>query len=419
MKSCVFVLPSGFMVGGVTTWSIKMAKYLTKDGLSTTLIRHTDNLSTINDAFLAELVGIKVLNCPGKPPCFSSADELMTYIPTYQSALPGTLIPNITFDTYAACALLAQTEADNMRMIGIGHSDDDGFYTLLQYYEPIIHVFLAVSEDIAIKLRRLIPHRKDDIVVRACGVDVAPHLVRDYSRSQEPIQLLYGGRIVNNQKRVYDLIFLAKALEQKNVNFHLTIAGSGNEEAWLRQQFDSHGFSNSPKITFAGSVPYDQMPDRWKASDICVMVSDFEGTSVSMLEAMAQGCVPVVTRVSGTAQVIREGINGFTVPVGNMEQMAARIQMLDSDRNQLQQAGINAHQTVLKEFSFDQYLRWFRDLNEQVWKQSARPWPVERPVIPVKQPTSLYRRASKKSRKVLLWANYLITRKLRLPLSSL
>ncbi|MGC8712881.1 MAG: hypothetical protein ACP5RH_10860, partial [Leptodesmis sp.] len=95
MNSYVFILPTGFMVGGVTTWSIKIAKYLTQCGLSTTLIRHTDDISTVDDAFLAELEGVKVLECPGKPPCFSSVDDLMAYLPTYHSALPGTLIPNI------------------------------------------------------------------------------------------------------------------------------------------------------------------------------------------------------------------------------------------------------------------------------------------------------------------------------------
>jgi hypothetical protein len=54
INSCVFILPVGFKLGGVTTWSIKMAKYLTTDGLLITLIRHTDNISTVNSSFFLE-----------------------------------------------------------------------------------------------------------------------------------------------------------------------------------------------------------------------------------------------------------------------------------------------------------------------------------------------------------------------------
>jgi len=60
--------------------------------------------------------------------------------------------------------------------------------------------------------------------------------------------------------------------------------------------------------------PY-QVQKLWQTADVCVLVSEYEGTSVSMLEAMAAGCVPVVTKVSGTADVIQPGINGFTGPV--------------------------------------------------------------------------------------------------------
>jgi len=401
MNKCIFILPQGLMLGGVSTWSIKMARCLTEHGLSSIVIRHADDIAAVDDSFVPELQTIKVVKCPGKSPWLSSVEDLVLYLPTYHSALPGTFVPNLTFDTYATCALLTLTESCHMRVIGFGHSDEDFFYELLQYYEPIIHIFVAVSEDIAIKLKNLIPHRKDDVVIRPCGVDISTQLVRDYSLLSEPIQLMYGGRIVNKQKRVYDLLLLVKMLEKKEVSFHLKIVGSGNDEAWLRKQFDVQCPSSTHKITFEGVVPHNQMPNHWKAADICVMVSDFEGTSVSMLEAMAQGCVPVVTSVSGIAKVIEDGANGFTVPIGDMEKMADLIQMLASDRNKLKQVGMKAHQTVLHEFSFDEYLKWFLNLNEQVWRKSARPWPTERSLLPVKSPPSLYERALKKARKML------------------
>src|SRR5690606_40887156 len=58
-------------------------------------------------------------------------------------------------------------------------------------------------------------------------------------------------------------------------------------------------------------------------SDVFIQCSDFEGTSNSMLESMAQGTIPVVTQTeSGLAGIITPGANGFLVQVGDMEAMA-------------------------------------------------------------------------------------------------
>lgn len=44
----------------------------------------------------------------------------------------------------------------------------------------------------------------------------------------------------------------------------------------------------------------------WKGQDVFVNVSEYEGTSLSMLEAMGYGCVPVVTDVSGAREFIAQ-----------------------------------------------------------------------------------------------------------------
>ena len=53
-----------------------------------------------------------------------------------------------------------------------------------------------------------------------------------------------------------------------------------------------------------------------------------------------------MTRVSGTAGVIDHGVNGFTVPVGNIEEMASVIQGLDRERSLLYRVGASAHATT-------------------------------------------------------------------------
>lgn len=393
MKRNIFVLPLGFSLGGVTTWSAKMSKQIINHELPTTLIRHTEPKNGYIDESL--LAGLQVVSCPGKTAWFVGIDDLISYTPTYFNTLPGTIVPNFSYDTYATCALLSLTESQNMRVIGFAHSDEEMYYEVLQHYEPIIHIFVAVSEEIAAKLKNLMPHREPDIVTRCYPVDVPSKLVRKYSISSAPIRLMYGGRIENKQKCVYDLVNLAKILEEIKVNFHLSIVGGGSEENWLREKFSSLYTSSAfQRVTFEGNVPHNQMSDYWRAADICILVSDFEGTSISMLEAMSQGCVPVVTNISGTNSMICHGRNGFTVPIGDMEKMAHLIKSLSQDRNQLQQIGTQAYHTILsnENLSWDNYVNWFLQVNELVWEKPPRPWLSDRlliPVIPEKRPQDL------------------------------
>jgi glycosyltransferase involved in cell wall biosynthesis len=386
-QKCIFVLPWGFALGGVSTWSSKMTKQIISHDSNAILIRHTEREDTpIDDSLMSETL---VVRCPGKSAWFVEIEDLISYIPTYYGALPGTFIPNYSFDTYATCALLSLTESRNMRVIGFAHSDEDIYYEVLQHYEPIIHIFVAVSKEIASKLKVLMPHRKHDIVTRCYPIDIPQKLDRNYSLSSAPIRLMYGGRLENYQKRVYDLVNLVKFLEQDSVDFHLSIVGSGTEENYLRKEFaslyNSSNFQN--RVTFEGNVPHHQMQDYWKSSDICILVSDFEGTSISMLEAMSQGCIPIVTDVSGTNAIICDGVNGFTVPIGDMNKMAHIIKSLSQCRDQLQKIGTESYHTVLsnENFSFESYVKWFLQMNELVWDSPPRQWSIDRLLLPSKQ----------------------------------
>ena len=104
----------------------------------------------------------------------------------------------------------------------------------------------------------------------------------------------------------------------------------------------------------------------WHSHDIFLQVSDFEGTSVSMLEAMAQGAVPVVTAASsGIAGVIKHQDNGFVVPVGDMTAMANVIAQLAGDEASLAVAGRAAHRTA-QAYSMDLYVEKFERILDQV-----------------------------------------------------
>lgn len=372
-KRIVFVLPSGMNVGGVNTWSIEMAKELNLLNRPTAFIRYPDIDIKINPALP---FNSKIVDCHCDP--FPQAHTLLNSLASYREMLPSIFIPNYHATPYAACACLSIHDPEKMRVIGLCHADQIYYYALLVYYEPIIHRFIAVSHEIEIKLKRILPWRVKDIITLPYGVDIPQPLQKTYSHQGEPIILTYAGRLVEIQKRISDLVKLAKILSKVKVNFQLHIIGSGPDKEKLKRLINQLDHSTRRRIVLLDPVPHEAMPKQWQTTDIVVLVSDYEGTSISMLEAMAHGCVPVVTKVSGTQALIAKGDNGFLCPVGKLDEMAYFIKKLDKNRNLLSQLGHNAYKTVLTHNSTQQYVPNFLHTVDETFSMPARKWPMNR-----------------------------------------
>ena len=132
-------------------------------------------------------------------------------------------------------------------------------------------------------------------------------------------------------KRVNVTIDALKILHDIDANYHLIVIGDGPNRGKLQEQVDACGLSES--VTFTGTLPnLDVMREMAKAKYF-VMVSAPEGLGIAYIEAMSQGCVTVGTEGEGITDVIRDGENGFLVPVDRPDLIAERILSCESDLN--------------------------------------------------------------------------------------
>lgn len=377
-----FVLPEASALGGVVTWSLGMARHLAERNCPTALLGHVGMQERFAPPVCEQ---VKIVRCAGMLPVSATAEDIAAYLPAYQQVAPATIVPNYTAATYATCAATLIQQPGSLRILGYAHTDTPSYYAWLSYYEPIISAFVAVSEEIAQHLAQWIPHRQEDIVVKPYAVDAAPTLNRRWSDTTAtgPIRLLYAGRLQERQKRIFDLVQLAQILAAKKVDFMMQIVGEGSAKPALVAKIKALAGPLRKRICVTDRVPPEKMAALWQSADICVLVSAYEGTSVSMLEAMANGCVPVVTKVSGTASVIEEGVNGYTAAVGDLETMAEQIGELARSRGKVAELGARAHATVVQRYAYPQYVEWFADMSMALWQQNARTWPAHLPVLSV------------------------------------
>jgi glycosyltransferase involved in cell wall biosynthesis len=141
--------------------------------------------------------------------------------------------------------------------------------------------------------------------------------------------------IVSNRQLqpIYNIPLLIRAIpivlkEEPNAKF--VIAGTGVERENLEKQVRDLNISFS--VEFLGWVMHEEMAKLLSRADIYVSTSFDDGTSVSLLEAMASGAFPIVTNIPPNREWISDGENGFLVPIDQEKLLAEKI--VEAIRNQ-------------------------------------------------------------------------------------
>ena len=112
----------------------------------------------------------------------------------------------------------------------------------------------------------------------------------------------------------------------------------------MRQQIQSKNLQH--RVILSGLLKQEQIPEFWERQDIMITCSEKEGHSISQVEAMASGAVPVITDTSGARDDVNDGYNGYVVGVGQIEELVDKIMYLSAHREKLTQMGKNAYETI-------------------------------------------------------------------------
>jgi L-malate glycosyltransferase len=183
----------------------------------------------------------------------------------------------------------------------------------------------AVKNDIV----RLSGYSADRIVIAPWGVDL--HQFRPMSqlssiRSQlgwEHSKIL----IVTRQLRsLYGIEYLISAMPRilaAEPQVRLLVCGDGPLEMALRNMVGQ--LSLESVVHFAGFVPNHLLPGYLNAADIYVSPSLEDGSSLSLMEAMACGLPSVVTDIPAVLEWVKHGHNGYVVPKCDVEGLASAV----------------------------------------------------------------------------------------------
>jgi glycosyltransferase involved in cell wall biosynthesis len=257
------------------------------------------------------------------------------------------LLPNHCDEAWLAADLLRRRPGRGPAVVGVLHSDFSRFYAFCGTGIGPLERVVAVSRRCADEYARHYPGRPPATFV-PYGVPAAP--APPEPPPAPPLQLAYFGRLEAAQKRVLDLVPLAAALVARGADFELHVAGEGRDEPALRAGL---GRAAPGRARFYGTLAPDKVAAFLARLHVFVSVSEFEGTSIAMLEAMGQGLAPVVTDVSGVRDAVEPGTSGWVVPVGDIPALADRLAELAREPAAAARAGRSAWEVVRARYSLE------------------------------------------------------------------
>jgi len=216
------------------------------------------------------------------------------------------------------------------------------------------HVFVP-SQHVRLTLAGVVPDEK----IRVIGYGAPP--VRRRQRipgdSSRPLKVLFVGPLAQSK----GIGYLLHAIDLLGSRVELTLVGRR-----LRP---------NPKVDEACSrwrwfetLPHSGVMDQMQDADVLVLPSLAEGCALVVLEALAGGLPVIITPNTGSLEFVRDGSEGFIVPICRADAIADRLNTLDRNRELLAEMSRNAQATAA-ENSWKRYRdKWAEAVRAASWQ---------------------------------------------------
>lgn len=192
------------------------------------------------------------------------------------------------------------------------------FYYLVKQSLKKSSIITADSKDMIATMKKILPIEK--YILLQYGIDPIIGVTKE--------NIVYSNRLHEPLYQIDKVIAYFSDFQKLNPIWKLVIAGTGSETAKLKNLVKSLGLES--QTTFIG---WQQKADNstWYAkASIYISIPKSDGTSVSVLEAMSAGCLPVVSDLPVSHEWIISGKNGIIDDaIGNPIQKALSLNQME------------------------------------------------------------------------------------------
>ena len=173
----------------------------------------------------------------------------------------------------------------------------------IAYYSHTIMISRYAIEEHKQQYNRLNIPEKEFLKIKYItnGIQIPSELERK-ERRESTLKVLYVGR-ATTEKRVALIAKIAKQIEIERLDMKVSMVGD------IKQEIDS---SLHPYIHFYGAISREEdLFNIYLDHDVLIMTSLHEGFPITVMEAMAAGCIILSTPVGDIPHHVKHGQNGF------------------------------------------------------------------------------------------------------------
>jgi glycosyltransferase involved in cell wall biosynthesis len=293
--------------------------------------------------------------------------------------MPSVYVPNCVLPAYFAAA---EARRCGMRTIGMLHSDDP-------FYWGIVDEFIKGREQWRltdlVAVSRFLKKAVEAVAAPGITLHEIPYGVAVPSstavRKDGVLRLVYTGRLIEEQKRISEVTRAFCRAVRRHSNLEAWIVGWGPHESNARKIIEDERLQE--KVILKGRVHATDIHAILEQCHIHVLLSDYEGLPVALLEAMAAGVVPVCLNMrSGVSDVLRHQENGMIVHDREQSFLDA-IDYLAGNIDAWTKMSLAARQTVIDRFSEERCVALWKDLLTSHWTSKST---TQRPRLKLELP---------------------------------
>lgn len=360
-------IPSG-MISGVDIFATHLVRQLIQRGVKVKIVSTSMEKNSATTLPLDSDLPLECLDHLFQARGWRQRWQLM--IDYLEAHAPCIYIPN--YD-YAYSSVSPKLSA-RVKIVGIAHSDDPVHYEHVTRLGHTWDAIVGVSQAITQQIATLMPSLQPRLHTIPYGVELPITRLTWAVVTDEPLRLIYCGRLEQEQKRVMDMMEVAQTLQKHQIPFLFTLVGDGSARSAMEERCSTYGLQE--RIIFTGKLPNRAVAQQLQQNTIFLLTSSYEGLPVSLLEAMSHGLVPVVSAIrSGIPELVRHGENGLLSTIGDIEGFADQLAYLYHNPAHRQQMAQAARRTIEQEgYCLEDMLNRYLQLFQTVLTQPfARP----------------------------------------------
>jgi colanic acid/amylovoran biosynthesis glycosyltransferase len=302
---CIYDKPG--IVGGPTSWILWLLPELRNFGIESTclVLLHTGEPGPVSAAL--EKGGFRVISTQAHR---YTEDRVRWILEQLREHRCDVFVPNEVPAAYHAARWVREA---GIPTVGILHTDgaaSKATQDLFVFGKPAFSLNALVC--VSMEIERQVLSRQP----RNTGVHRIPygaHLpVLEIRPHPEILRIAYVGRLAEEQKRIGKLAGAFCRAVAEVPGTEAVLYGDGPERGVMERVLIAEG--KDLPVSWGGRLEHDQVIDALRKIDVIVLLSDYEGLPVSLMEAMACGCVPVCLRAeSGIPELVEHDVTGLLV----------------------------------------------------------------------------------------------------------